>query len=148
MLYSSNARGSHIITAFSWDWWTKMQHSAQRDVLFELLLSLEQIPPTHCVMCVGCACFCLFLCARLSFVNCREGVKTQAGQWSALLCLSLLYNWHRGFGSPMWNLHFPAQLSSTRTLEEPAAIPKPDVISTFIDCFTSAKTTEWKLFLQ
>lgn len=54
----------------------------------------------------------------------------------------LLCNWDGDFGSPTWNLHFLAQLSNTKALEEPAAIPKPDVISTFIDCFTSAKTRE------
>lgn len=59
---------------------------------------------------------------------------------SSVKPLPFVYNWDRDFGSAMWNLYFPAQLSNTKALEEPAAIPKPDVVSTFIDCFTSAKT--------
>lgn len=46
-----------------------------------------------------CSCFCLFLGVQLGFMNCEVGVTAQAGQWSALLCLPLLYNQARDFGS-------------------------------------------------
>lgn len=36
----------------------------------------------------GLCLFLPFLYAQLGFMNCREGLKTQAEQWSALLCLS------------------------------------------------------------
>lgn len=80
--------------------------------------------------------------AQLGFMNCRVGEKAQAGQWSALLCLSLSCTSAGDFGSPIWNLPFSAQFSNTKALKEPAAIHKPDAISAFIACFTSAKTKE------
>ena len=74
-------------------------------------------------------------------MKCGVSVKAHAEQQSALLCLSLLYNRAGDFGIPMWNLPFPAPLSNIKALEEPAAIPEPDV-EMFTACFTSAKNRE------
>lgn len=96
----------------------------------------------------ACSCFCLFRVPSLASWT-AVIVKAPGGPRSALLCLSLLCNWAGDFGGPMWNLPFPAQLSNTKALEQqPVAIPETNIISTFTACFTSAKTRDWKQFLQ